>query len=168
MSKEPKVDKARLREELSIRPLGEPPLPGLPPVPKAAPFRPAPQVVGSPLLQLLVNRVLQDAPELRGRVPRIVGGPTKGSMLYMDYLGQPIELPPYASRLAGVMEDSTREIGINPDIRSEGELLKTLIHELLHSVGHDDENTVETKTNAILGLPPLTERFKALTSKEKK
>lgn len=139
-------------------------IPELPPSP--AGFQPDPPMVMSPKNARLTKTILDLDPYIKRGVKSIVQGPTSGSMSFMQWKKEPVDTFPM-SRLLGVQNPADRSIGINPDIPSGYEVvspsirskgmgfLNTLIHELTHAAGYNNE---ETPNNVERLLQELAER----------
>lgn len=101
-------------------------------------FLPDPPAVGGKDFARAVQAVLKDFPGIKRGIPKIVHGPTYGSMYQMQMSKLPVEK--FAgTNLLGVTDmtpnsPNFKEIGINPDVQGD-ELLEVLAHELAHTEG---------------------------------
>lgn len=111
----------------------------LPPVSRAPMFRPQTEVVGGPEFARTVDTLLTQVPEMRGRSPQIVHGPTDSVFDLLRHSGFDDNDYPRTS-LNGLMEIGSKRISLNPRLKPMGDqkafnLEGTLAHELGHTVG---------------------------------
>ena len=93
--------------------------------------------------------LLQIAPDLKGRTPRVWTSPTRSVMEDAIDSSYPIERLPM-SNLNGQMDIRNKEVWINPSLirgagwrGNPGDLEKTLAHELGHTAGYGHEPDLE-------------------------
>ena len=139
---EPTVGEQSWRDMVNI-PLPHDPATGLPPAPPA--FRPEPVVVGTELARA-VQRLLNIAPELRGRIKSVIQGPTNASIT--DMINS--DLPPDEfenTNLLGITDQRPKhvgEIGISPKLDNTDptahaySLDDALAHEFAHIAGFSE------------------------------
>lgn len=113
-------------------------------IPPAAPsiFQDEPLAVGSPEFARAVHATIRDFPGVaRKGVPRVIQGPTNGSMRVMLKNQHPkLNIDDFAdTTLLGVTDTRNNEIGINPKLKGS-KLYGTLAHEFSHAVGSGEDS----------------------------
>ena len=130
---------------------------GLPAVAPPPLFRPTTPFVGRPAEARELESLFRIAPELRGRVPRVIMGPTASIAALFSLVDKGPEFYEQ-SRLHGATgRDNT--ISINPDIgsgssteRLRPSLRQVLGHELGHVAGYSDDDPEIKEIERSLGL----------------
>jgi hypothetical protein len=112
-------------------------------VPRNPMFAPDPLVIGQPEVARMVRKVLRVAPNVGTRTKRIQMGPTAATAEVLGEAGIPVDR--YSdTQLKGTADSRRGDISLNPslvqkDYDSNRELANTVVHELTHAVGYDDD-----------------------------
>lgn len=117
------------------------------PIPTQPPhFEPDPIMPANREHAKAVYEFLQAYPKLRGKTPRIVSGPSTGSINLMRKNNIPIDAFENTN-LAGVFHVPTKEIGLSPDLKDKEDFYfsgtdmykNPSVHEVIaHEFGHAD------------------------------
>lgn len=122
----------------------------LPEVKHAPPFRQEPLVIGQPKTAKTVDEILKIAPELRGKSKRILIGPDESAIRILQQEGR----SPYSygnTFLDGTHNRYTGNISVAPnqqDNPDNSEMVNTLVHELSHTRGYDDNSPTDNPSSA--------------------